>query len=91
MGMKRAVTTLPPMQPGRRAAGVALAALLTACATRELPARYPNSMPASPEADAPRAPAAAMALADEPGAAAAAAQAGDAALPSHPHGAHHGH
>jgi hypothetical protein len=62
MGMKRSADRWP----GRMAVCVRSAALagLAACASRDVPARYPESMPASLEAAAPRAPAAAVALAE---------------------------
>jgi hypothetical protein len=71
----------------------ALLASLAACASRDVPARYPESMPASPEAVAPRAPAAAVALAE--GTTSHVPQsvqdAGQPPAHSHAHGAGHGH
>jgi hypothetical protein len=75
-------------------ASAALAALLSACATRELPARHAQSSPASPSAKTPEAPAVATALRDDPvPGASGLTDAGEtgASESQHHHGAHHAH
>jgi hypothetical protein len=82
-----------PLFPTRLAIA-AFAALLSACVTRELPARHAQSSPASPAAATPDAPAVATALRDEPAPGASgltdAGEAG-ASESQHHHGAHHAH
>jgi hypothetical protein len=90
--------SLSPWQLSRWLAAAALAAL-GGCATRDVPAHYPESSPASPAAYAPAAPPAAAALQPETPPAAAALQpeaprgqdAGAASEHSHHPGAQHGH
>lgn len=72
-------------KPTRWLLAGALAAL-GACASRDVPARYPESSPASPDADAPALPAAAAALQPE-----AAPDASAEAPAHHHHGAQHAH
>jgi hypothetical protein len=75
----------------RLAAG-ALAALLGACATRDVPSRYPESSPASPAAATPTRPVVAAALASDPTPNWRGLSGDkDAAAPQHDHGGHHGH
>lgn len=74
-----------------RLAFAAFAAVLSACATRELPARHDQSSPASPSAATPHAPAAATALHDDPASELADAGEAGAPEPQHHHGAHHAH
>lgn len=75
---------------------LALAALLGACATREVPSRYPERSPASPAAAAPARPVVAAALASDPTPSPdwrglSSEKGADAAAPQHDHGEHHGH
>jgi hypothetical protein len=93
-GLRASIAKRDPMPPfPTRLAIATCAALISACATRELP-RHAQSSPASPSAATPGAPAVATALRDDPAPGASgpgdAGEVGASESQQH-HGGHHAH